>query len=411
LRSARLGEYLGERLSAEHALAPPLEVGHVSRLEAGDGSRRQLAEAGASRVASVRSRIVPAVAARDASADARPERKRLALPLARPRWLLRIERAMRPLDHLPRSAALGAGAAAGAAAGLVLGWSGEPWTLAVGATLLAGAGWLVASAEPIAVVERTAPAKPPPLPSEALEMIDLPGGWFWMGSAENDRRADDDEHPQHEVEVSAFSIAKHVVTQKLYQEVMGENPSNPKGEDLPANNVNWHGAIEFCNRLSDQEGLARAYLTGEGFFVRRVPGADGYRLPTEAEWEYACRAGTKTAYSFGDDEAMRDDFAWFAGNATDVQPVGLKKPNPWGLHDMNGNVWDWCWDLYESYPYKGPSATIPAGGDRVLRGGSFVGPRFLRSAVRDRNRPLGRSRDIGLRCVRGPRPQPRSVDS
>jgi formylglycine-generating enzyme required for sulfatase activity len=337
---------------------------------------------------------------------------------------LRIERAMRPLDHLPRGAALGAGAAAGAAAGLVLGWSGEPWTLAAGATVLAGAGWLVASAEPVAVVERTAPAAPPPpveppAPveppparlSEALEMIDLPGGRFWMGSEEGDARAFSDEHPQHEVDVSVFSMAKHVVTQKLYQKVMGENPSSPKGEDLPANNLTWHDAIAFCNRLSDQEGLARAYLTGEGI-VRRVPGADGYRLPTEAEWEYACRAGTKTAYSLGDDESRLGDFAWFEGNASDVQPVGRKRPNPWGLHDMHGSVWEWCWALYEPYPYKGPSATIPADGDRVHRGGSFFNdPGVLRSARRFGRRPGDRDRHIGLRCVRGPRRQPRSVDS
>jgi formylglycine-generating enzyme required for sulfatase activity len=326
---------------------------------------------------------------------------------------MRIERAMRPLDHVPRGVAFGAGAAAGAAAGLVLGWSGEPWTLAAGATLLAGAGWLVASAEPVAVVERTARAPkppeaepPPPPPREGLDMVALPGGRFWMGSAEGDARAYPDEHPRHEVAVAAFSMARHVVTQRLYQDVMGANPSDPKGEGLPVNNVSWHDAVGFCNRLSDREGLTRAYLIGQGF-VRRVAGADGYRLPSEAEWEYACRAGTRTAYSFGDDAANMGDFAWFSGNTRGVRPVGQKKPNPWGLFDMHGNVSEWCWGSVASYPYKGASVTSWAGDDGVLRGGSFVGvPRDLRSAHRLRTTPGARRRSIGFRCARGGSRQP-----
>jgi len=96
-----------------------------------------------------------------------------------------------------------------------------------------------------------------------LDMVDLPGGRFWMGTAEDDPRGYDDERPRHEVEVAAFSMARYVVTQKQYEAVMGTNPSSPKGDDLPASNVSWHDAIAFCNRLSDLEGLARAYLTGE----------------------------------------------------------------------------------------------------------------------------------------------------
>jgi formylglycine-generating enzyme required for sulfatase activity len=341
---------------------------------------------------------------------------------ARPGWLLRIERAMRPLDYLPRGVALGAGAAMGAGAGMALGWSGELWTLAAGATLLGGAWWLVASAEPVAVVEHRVravpppPAEPPPLPaaeppppprlSDALGMVELPGGRFWMGSAEGDPWAYPDEHPRHAVEVAAFSMASYAVTQKLYRKVTGSDPGSPKRDALPANNVSWFDAIAFCNRLSEREGLAPAYVV-EGESVTWQEEADGYRLPTEAEWEYACRAGTETAYSYGNAQARLGDFAWYAQNAYGPQPVGRKQPNPWGLHDMHGNMWEWCWDSLERYPYKGPTLTAPAGGGRVARGGSFVFvPRHLRSARRFECPPVGRKWDFGFRCVRGPRRQP-----
>ncbi len=179
--------------------------------------------------------------------------------------------------------------------------------------MLAGAWWLVISAEAVAVVERAAkkpepvPGQPPsPEPSEPLEppsptphldpvtMIDLPGGRFWMGSEEGDERAYGGERPRHEVEVAPFSMMATTVTQKLYREVMGKDPGRPKGDDLPANNVSWFDAIAFCNRLSDREGLAHAYLTDDGN-VTRVPEANGYRLPTEAEWEYALRAALVSA--------------------------------------------------------------------------------------------------------------------
>jgi formylglycine-generating enzyme len=179
-----------------------------------------------------------------------------------------------------------------------------------------------------------------------------------------------------------------------------------EGDDLPANNVSWHDAVAFCNRLSRLEGLAQAYIIQEDGGVTRVPEAEGYRLPTEAEWEYACRAGTETAYSFGDDEAELGDFAWFRKNADDVRPVGRKKPNPWGLHDMHGNMYEWCWDSYSPYPYKGPIVTSPAGGVRVVRGGSFVRvARHLRSANRHGLSPEDRLGSIGFRGVRGPRRQ------
>jgi formylglycine-generating enzyme required for sulfatase activity len=341
--------------------------------------------------------------------------------LARPAWLRRIERRLRPLDHLSRGAALGAGAAAGVGAGFALGWTGEPWTLAPGALLLAGAGWLVASAQPVAVVQRKVeavklpPAEPPspqeptpveppaPLLSEALGMVDLPGGRFWMGSAEEDPRAYPDEHPRHEIEVGPFAMGKYVVTQKLYREVMSTDPGRPKGDDLPANNVSWFDAVRFCNRLSERKGLAIAYFVGEASVTWRTE-ADGYRLPTEAEWEYACRAGTETAYSFGDDAAPLDEYAWWDDNAErEPHPVGTRKPNSWGLFDVHGNVHEWCWDPYG--PYDKPR---PTGGLRVVRGGSYSDshPRFLRSANRFRDPPGNRLREIGFRCARGGSRQP-----
>jgi formylglycine-generating enzyme required for sulfatase activity len=133
--------------------------------------------------------------------------------------------------------------------------------------------------------------------------------------------------------------------------------------------------------------------------------ADGYRLPTEAEWEYACRAGTETPWFWGGSEADAGQFAWFSGNSGGtVRPVMAKEPNPWGLFDMAGNVWEWCWDRYGDYAAEeqqdpeGP----PLGWWRVLRGGSFVDvPRDLRSADRSGGEPGGRDDHIGFRCVRG----------
>ncbi len=140
--------------------------------------------------------------------------------------------------------------------------------------------------------------------------------------------------------------------------------------------------------------------------------ANGYRLPTEAEWEYAVRAGTKTRWFFGDDDAELGRYAWFSGNAGNrVHPVGEKESNPWDLHDMIGNVWEWCWDWYGDYS-KDTAAVIDPIGPltgvcRVLRGGAYwSGARRLRSADRIRHEPENRSDDIGVRCVRGPRRQP-----
>jgi formylglycine-generating enzyme required for sulfatase activity len=264
-------------------------------------------------------------------------------------------------------------------------------------------------------------------------MLELPGGEFWMGSPENESERYDDE-TRHRVRVSPFAMAKYLVTQKLYQEVMEQSPSYFKGESLPVERVSWFDAVRFCNKLSERVGLQPCYRIVEPKQGKDKPAdeeaqaeaqpevewdqtADGYRLPTEAEWEYACRAGTATAYSFGDDAAQLGEYAWFKGNSENrTHEVGTKKPNGWGLSDLLGNVWEWCWDWYAEYPVtsdndKSVSLVCPVGppsGDwRVLRGGSFGGePWSLRSANRNRREPTDQVRGRGFRCVRGSARQP-----
>ena len=217
----------------------------------------------------------------------------------------------------------------------------------------------------------------------------------------------------------------------------------------PVVNVSWEDAVEFCNRLSEKEGYRACYRKEQQGVWTCDWQSDGYRLPTEAEWEYACRAGTTTRYSFGDDPENLGAYAWFGRDWKEgSQPVATKLPNPWGLYDMHGNVWEWCWDWYAPYsaePAKDPrspeghgrdvrqvpgwarrgsSALEPLrlvvrwlihgwprlfrlkkrdAGRRVLRGGSFgYTPGDLRSAFRDVGEPESTYVDVGFRCVRVP---------
>jgi formylglycine-generating enzyme required for sulfatase activity len=193
------------------------------------------------------------------------------------------------------------------------------------------------------------------LPNFNPEMVDIPAGKFNMGSNENEN-----EKPIHEVIVPAFQIGKYPVTQAQYQAVMGNNPSRFSGNPQnPVESVTQNEAEVFCKQLSK--------LTGKN-----------YRLPTEAEWEYACRAGTETRFSFGDDENQLGDYAWFSGNSDNVtHPVGKKRPNPWGIYDMHGNVWEWCADQYhESYATKSDNikenGSIAWGDYSYLRHGSLL---------------------------------------
>ena len=314
---------------------------------------------------------------------------------------------LRRLDRLPPVPAGVLGLLVGVAAAVIL-LSTLPDVLGGAAfvVVLGLAGWLAWSGEPVAVTLIEEKER-----KLSVEVVAIPEGRFRMGSPEDEEGRYDEEGPVHEVTMSAFECMKTPVTRQLYAEVMGEDPGSPGGsaDDRPVNNVSWFDAVRFCNRLSEHDGLEPCYAIDEKD-VRWRHEAAGYRLPTEAEWEYACRAGTATRWWFGDDESQLDEHAWYSANAeNEPRPVGSKKPNPWGLHDMYGNVLEWCWDWFGSYsekPETDPTGPL-TGDDRVLRGGAFgVGPRGLRSADRDWGGPEFSDRFIGFRCVLAPRRQP-----
>lgn len=206
-------------------------------------------------------------------------------------------------------------------------------------------------------------------PDGGAKMVLIPAGEFKMG-------ADDgpvDAKPAHLVKVDAFLMDACEVTQALYEKTMGKNPSRQKNPRNPVEQVTWSAAVKFCNERSRKEGLTPCYNTNnwECDFS-----ANGYRLPTEAEWEYACRAGTTTRFFFGDRPEELKAYAWFDGNSqSHPHNVGQKKTNAWGLYDMTGNVWEWCNDFYGVKYYKTSPAENPRGpkeGEkRVLRGGAW----------------------------------------
>jgi formylglycine-generating enzyme required for sulfatase activity len=254
-------------------------------------------------------------------------------------------------------------------------------------------------------VENPPPAAPKTTTTKTgIEMALIPAGEFIMG----DDRGDADEKPAHKVQISAFYMDTREVTQKAYESLMEKNPSKSKGPDKPVEQVDWYHAVLYCNMRSLKEGLKSCY---DAKTLACDSAADGYRLPTEAEWEYACRAGTRGKYSGGDDPAKLRASAWFKANADQMtHPVGQKSPNPWGLFDMHGNVAEWCQDIYSEAYYgkaEGRDPRGPGAGDkRVLRGGSWrTSEDGCRSSAR--NSENARFADAcfgsdayGFRCVR-----------
>ena len=231
--------------------------------------------------------------------------------------------------------------------------------------------------------------------------VRVEGGTFTMGSPANEPGRRDNEGPQRQITVSSFYMGKYEVTQKEYQEVMGKNPSYFKGDNLPVEMVTWFDAVEYCNKRSQREGLTPAY-TINGTSVTWNRNANGYRLPTEAEWEYACRAGTTTAYNTG--ASISNNTGWYDANSSNTtHPVGQKPANAWGLYDMHGNVWEWCWDRFGSYPSGAQTDPIGAssGSICVLRGGGWGNlAQYARSASRISGNPGVRYYNLGFRVAR-----------
>ena len=220
-----------------------------------------------------------------------------------------------------------------------------------------------------------------------MKLVLIRPGKFMMGSPDSEQVRSKDEGPQHEVTISKpFYMGVTEVTQAQYEAVMGTNPSHLdfKGATNPVDTVSWNDATEFCKKLSEKT-------------------RQSVRLPTEAEWEYACRAGTATAFSFGDADSALGHYAWYSANSGNTtHPVGQKKPNAWGLYDMHGNVWEWCADWHGDYP-KGAVTDPqgPASGEyRVLRGGSWSRDSGdCRAALRYGYGPDYRSSSFGFRVV------------
>ena len=272
-----------------------------------------------------------------------------------------------------------------------------------------------------------------PEPDNLIEMVWIPAGTFTMGSPAAEPGRWNDETQRQITLTSGFYMSKYLVTQEQYETVMGITIQDQNdlygwglygiGDNYPMYYVNWYDTIVFCNRLSIQEGLTPAYsisgstnpdtwgnipedINTAWNNVQIVEGSTGYRLPTEAQWEYACRAGTVTSFNNGVTQGSGSvlSIAWYYGNSSNrTHETGKRDPNNWGLFDMHGNVSEWCWDQYGSYsdnPVENPTGPA-SGGSRVYRGGSFsVDVSYMRSASRFYGMPSTRENFIGFRVVR-----------
>jgi formylglycine-generating enzyme required for sulfatase activity len=242
----------------------------------------------------------------------------------------------------------------------------------------------------------------PALWAQSPLMIRVEGGTFLMGSDEKSN-----ERP-HEVTLSTFFIAETEVTQALWKAVMGNNPSAFRGDTLPVDSVSWLDAVRFCNALSEKEGLVPAYeISGDTVAWNKT--ANGYRLPTESEWEYAARGGPRgasdrAAYAGGENP---QELGWYDANSGRAsKPVKSKAPNGLGLYDMSGNLWEWCWDYYGEYPRE--ASVNPEGAAasarRVLRGGAWFNPvNLLKVTYRYWNAPGFKVNSAGFRLAQNGR--------
>ncbi|MFR9797339.1 formylglycine-generating enzyme family protein [Streptomyces sp. MS06] len=213
------------------------------------------------------------------------------------------------------------------------------------------------------------------------EMVDVPPGRVALSDRRTQRR--------WSVDLAPYRLAAFPVTQASYARITGRRPSTAHGDRLPVECVSWWDAVRFCNALSRHEGLTPAYRpTADDEGVEWDETSEGYRLPSEAEWEHACRAGTT-----GPRHGEIDEVAWYRGNSRErIHDVGGKSPNAWGLHDMLGNVWEWCWDVYDAEVY---------GSYRVLRGGGWFDEHWsCRASVRRRSHPTFQVDDVGFRVAR-----------
>ena len=267
---------------------------------------------------------------------------------------------------------------------------------------------------------------------ETMGMVRIAPGAFTMG--QNHGMPDWLPVPERQVTLTrGFYMSAHPVTQDQFYAVMGANPSHFSGNPAhgetpgrrPVENVNWYHAIAFANRLSILQGLEPAYsiagmsnADADAWLFGNVPtsrnatwdavtvnwNANGFRLPTEAEWEFAARAGTTTEWSFGGNAVNFGCYEWYSGNAGNMTcEVGRRRPNPWGLYDIHGNVWEWVYDRFGTYPNTAQTnpAGPAAGDDRMARGGCWRGtPAFARSATRSNGYPDGRDPRFGFRVVR-----------